>query len=115
MNPEPYIWRAMARYNPATMNVSVIIGRQAGDGVQYLSEIGNGSQFAAIEQREVGDNTPPPELHIEEDVAKALLEALAEHFGGTVDTRTLRKDYLAERARVDKLIEKLIGGKVMGS
>lgn len=105
---EPYVWRAMARYNPATMNVSVIVGRRDHDGnVQYLSELG-GPGFATIVQRDLNDNTPPPELHIEESVAKALLEALAEHFGGTADTRTLRRDYDAERARVDRLIGKLL-------
>lgn len=102
---DPRGWRALARYNPVTMNVSIIIGRQVADGtVQYLSEFGGNSSFATIEPRDPGDSTPPPELHVEESIAKALLEALAAHFGGTEDTRTLRRDYDAERARVDKFI-----------
>lgn len=36
-----------------------------------------------------------------------LLDALARHFGGTGDSRQLRKDYDAERGRVDKLIATL--------
>lgn len=105
---DPRGWRAYARYNPATMNVSIVIGRPGQDGAQYLTELGNGSQFASFEHRDYADNSPPPELHIAEDIAKALLEALAGHFGGTEDTRTLRKDYLAERARVDKFIDRAV-------
>lgn len=47
----------------------------------------------------------PPALRLPEDVARALLDALAAYFGGTSEVQTLRKDYLAERARVDRLIE----------
>ena len=40
-----------------------------------------------------------------------IYEALADYFGHSGhDTRALRKDYDAERARVDKLINNLIGG-----
>lgn len=55
---------------------------------------------------------PVAGLHLPEDFARALLDALALHFGGTGDTRQLRKDYDAERARVDKLIGHLIGRPV---
>lgn len=45
-------------------------------------------------------------LLIPEDVARAVYEALAQHFGHVGhDGRALRKDYEAERARVDRLIE----------
>lgn len=47
-----------------------------------------------------------PYLQMSEDAARALYEALAERFGGTShDTRALRRDYDAERARVDKLTD----------
>ncbi len=51
-----------------------------------------------------------PTLRIPEDMARALLDALAAHFGGSSDVQTLRKDYLAERARVDKMIDHLTSG-----
>jgi hypothetical protein len=45
-------------------------------------------------------------LRLPLDVARAMYEALADHFGHSGhDTRALRKDYEAERARVDRLIE----------
>jgi hypothetical protein len=47
------------------------------------------------------------------DAARALYEALAQHFGGNAsDTRQLRGDYDAERKRVDKMIDALIKGQV---
>jgi hypothetical protein len=48
-----------------------------------------------------------PSIRLPEHVARALLDALAEHFGGTSEVQTLRKDYLAERSRVDKMIDHL--------
>jgi hypothetical protein len=44
-----------------------------------------------------------PTLVLEEDEARALLDALTRYYHGAEDTRALRKDYDAERARVDKL------------
>lgn len=47
-------------------------------------------------------------LHLQEDDARALYEALADHFGHAGhDIRALRKDYDAERGRVDKFITHL--------
>jgi hypothetical protein len=46
-----------------------------------------------------------------DDVAKALLDALLEHFHGGSGNRELRKDYDAERARVDKLMQAVIDRK----
>lgn len=44
-------------------------------------------------------------LSLPEDYARALYEALADYYGHTGhDTRALRRDYDAERARVDRLI-----------
>ena len=57
------------------------------------------------------DATMPSEdafLHLPNDVARALYEAMSRHFGGNVvDATTLRKDYDAERTRVDLFIKHL--------
>jgi hypothetical protein len=60
------------------------------------------------------DTRPPgvyavsePALRLPDDMARALLDALAAHYGGQTDTRTLRQDYLAERARVDRLLTQM--------
>jgi hypothetical protein len=48
-------------------------------------------------------------LRLPENDARALYEALADHFGHSGnDTRALRRDYDAERKRVDLLIDKLV-------
>lgn len=44
-------------------------------------------------------------LFLDNDYARALYEALADHFGhGSNDVRALRRDYDSERARVDRFI-----------
>ncbi len=50
-----------------------------------------------------------PTLQIGDSEARALLEALARHYGGADDVRALRRDYDAERKRVDTLSASLIG------
>lgn len=48
-----------------------------------------------------------PTLQIGDEEARALLEALVRHYQGTDDTRALRRDYDAERKRVDDLTSAL--------
>lgn len=52
-----------------------------------------------------------PALSIDETEARALLSALQRFFGEAEDTRSLRRDYDAERARVDRLIAHLTSGR----
>ena len=88
----------------------------AGVAVYLVEDHGEGNHFiglpAEIEMQRIDDDATaavqPPTLRLPESMARALLDALAAHFGGTSDTQTLRKDYLAERARVDKMIDNLI-------
>jgi hypothetical protein len=64
-----------------------------------------------VSARMLDDATTLPDnafLQIPTDTARALYEALSRHFGGNVvDATTLRKDYDAERARVDLFIKHL--------
>ena len=57
-------------------------------------------------------DTPPrdlaPTLQLGDSEARALLEALTRHYGGAEDTRALRRDYDAERTRVDTLTAALV-------
>lgn len=48
-----------------------------------------------------------PTFEIGDEEARALLEALVRHYQGAEDTRALRRDYDAERARVDQLTASL--------
>ncbi|HEY5835002.1 hypothetical protein [Streptomyces sp.] len=46
--------------------------------------------------------TPAPTLVLPADSGRALLDALTRHYNGAEDTRALRRDYDAERKRVDE-------------
>lgn len=58
----------------------------------------------------VEENTEIPfQIHMNEDVAKALMLGLLEYFGEYKgDVRVLRQDYQAERKRVDRFIDYLV-------
>lgn len=74
----------------------------------------NGGSLIAIEFTEPEGYEPILSMSNEE--ARELLRALAAHFGGAVeDTRSLRRDYDAERGRVDKLIDHLIEVDAIGA
>ena len=65
--------------------------------------------YRTVEPNQAADADDQP-LWLREDEARALYEALADHFGHSGnDTRALRRDYEAERARVDRLIGHAIG------
>jgi hypothetical protein len=49
-----------------------------------------------------------PTLTLQRDEARAMLDSLTRLFQGAEDTRALRKDYDAERARVDVLARALV-------
>lgn len=49
-----------------------------------------------------------PTFKLGEDEARVLLDALTRHFDGAEDTRALRRDYDAERKRVDTLTSALV-------
>lgn len=48
-----------------------------------------------------------PTIRLGDSTARAILEALARHYGGADDTRALRRDYADERQRVDRLTTSL--------
>lgn len=85
------------------------------DGVAVHLILRNGDDYRAIGQpaelvfRKLEDGDAAtytePTLRLPEDIARALLDALAAHFGGTSEVQTLRKDYVAERGRVDRMID----------
>jgi hypothetical protein len=87
--------------------VAILIADRPGDGHM-------GGPYRALRlgpgyEREWEEVTSPahgpsgPTFTLEDDEARALLDALTRYYNGAEDTRALRKDYDAERARVDKL------------
>jgi len=68
--------------------------------------IGKVSASGSIQFQPVGDPyaDPPLTFSLQNDFARALLEALLRYYNGSEDARTTRADLLHERDRVDKLI-----------
>lgn len=83
-------------------SVDIYLGNERSDGSMDIvrpAELVAGPSEPGIQTE--------PALKLDDDLARALLDALAAHYGGTSDTRQLRRDYEAERARVDRLLELL--------
>lgn len=98
-------WRAGVQYDPYRQKLALALGRRSPDGHELVSAISaDGVTAELIGESEAWDRP----LRIPVDAARALYDALAQHFGGTSNSRQLRADYDAERARVDKLINNLI-------
>lgn len=83
--------------------VSVLLGERRGDGMYVVAPV----PLACVPHPEHANVEPT--FCLPDDMARALLQALSEHYGGAaVDARALRADYDAERRRVDRLIDKLL-------
>lgn len=102
----------VVRESYPSMELIVGIARPYADGRhEFVTGIvrSDADSLAGTPTEVVPEGVEGPLLRIPEDVARALLDALAQHFGGTSNSRQLRQDYDAERARVDKLIDSMIG------
>ena len=82
--------RVTMRHSPA----NVLIGR--------ISENGH-LHFEPFDTNPLAD--PGITFSMQEEVARALLDALLRHYQGASDMHTVRRDLLHERGRVDRLIE----------
>lgn len=69
--------------------------------VLYMDETGT----YRWEEHAEATNDVKPTLVLPADSGHALLQALVEHYQGAEDTRALRRDYDAERKRVDDYAE----------
>jgi hypothetical protein len=95
--------------DPVTRTLVVVIGRYVGlNQVEHV--VGIGAEGTRVEGGGSPDAVAPDSarLRLQADVGRALLDALARHFGDTGSARDVRKDYDAERARVDALTRNLM-------
>ena len=88
---------------PWTRGIGVYVFRGA-EQVGWELRLPDGDWTRPSEGADLGAD-PGPTFHLRDEEARALLEALIRHYQGAEDTRSLRKDYDAERARVDKFID----------
>jgi uncharacterized protein (DUF1501 family) len=89
---------------------------RGGVKIHLVEDLGHGRMAVAqfqdavmTEVEEPAAESPSLPLALPEAAARAIYEALARHFGGAPDMHTLRKDYDAERARVDRFIAHAVG------
>lgn len=76
-------------------------------GETHLHILDFAGLIAHTQERAVASQEPQAAyepLRLKQDMARALYEGLAAYFGGHPETASLRKDYEAERARVDTFI-----------
>jgi len=101
--------KARVEFDPRMIGVRVALIHDLGAGTYDVLQW---ERPAVKRYSGEGAATEPSEtdwLTLSDDDARALYEALADHFGHSGhDTRSLRKDYDAERKRVDDLIRHLI-------
>jgi hypothetical protein len=85
--------------------ISVWISRKPGEmprQVLHVAEGGRWTEWADLDPHETGDVDPT--IRLDDDLGRALLDALLRHYQGSGDYHTLRADYLHERGRVDRMI-----------
>lgn len=96
----PGEWRAgVIHENPFSRSLTFALGQVTGMGARSVT----GLTRDGLTFEDTPEAALPSTLSMPEDAARALHDALSRHFGGTGDTRQLRRDYDAERARVDQL------------
>lgn len=102
-------WRSGVHHEDhVNATLYVQIGRRTGDGHEVVIELGGAGHATTVRFPEGISARPDELLAIPVDIARALHDALARHFGGTFESHQLRKDYDHERSRVDRLIGAVI-------
>lgn len=102
--------KAHVDFDPMMMGVRIAIMHDHGDRRDILKWPSRIELETVTEASANSEPDPSAWLHLQDDDARALYEALADYFGHTGhDIRALRKDYDAERDRVDKMLGHLIG------
>lgn len=106
---DPSAWRAGVLHEDfMTRDLLVVIGARRSDAYDSYDVVTEISSNRVVLTHHEGLAEGPPPLRIPTDAARALYDALAQHFGGTSNSKQLRADYDAERARVDKLTDTVI-------
>lgn len=107
-------WRAVVQCDPGDFQrdrVRILLAEDSAAGRRMVLpvKLERGAPTSATAYE---GPVPDPFLILPEEAAAALFNALALHFIGTNDVERLRRELVAERARVDALIAGL--GRVGG-
>lgn len=96
-------WRIRVMPDAMADGIAIQIARQAGTA-------GHAEQVVFTRESQIVDvqvEVPRPSLTIDDDLGRALLDALAAHYGATTGGQQQRADFEHERGRVDRLIAHL--------
>lgn len=86
-------------FNPG--GIDIFIGLRYGPGdIRILHQTG---QFSKEWTQIADGESTYPTLGIDDDMGRALLDALLRYYQGASDLHQVRQDYLEERKRVDNL------------
>ena len=96
-------WRALVQSDFIMGGIAIHLGERYAD--QRMRIVQPVDLITEMVDRPIATD---PALRITDELGRALLDALAAHYGGAVDARTSREDLLTERRRSDRLIEALI-------
>lgn len=96
------MWRAYVEQNFAMQGISIYLGMKHSDGMTMIKSVT--TELQTLPEGAIA----APSLVMEDDLGRALLDALITHYGGATNVRQLRADYEHERGRVDKLIEHIM-------
>ncbi len=95
-------WRIVIEPAAAVDGIAIQIARKIGDG--HVEQLRFTVDRDVIPLSEAMALMPAPSVTVEDSLGRALLDALAGHFGGTTGGLQQRADFEHERARVDRLI-----------
>lgn len=105
--------RALVGDDPACFGIRIALVNEPDEGAhgprEVLRIVGDENGVHHFSWRPVEPYEAfEPTMQVPSEFGRALLDGLQRFYQGADDTRALRKDYDAERARVDKLIGALI-------
>jgi len=87
--------------------IAIQVSRKS-PGTRHILQIDGGMRNWEEVPANPATNDPAVTIALEDDEARALLDALLRHYQGASDMHTVRSDLLHERGRVDKLTEAII-------
>lgn len=90
------------------IGVGIRFIRKPGDGSRQILRLSPDGMRAWEDVTDLIMVANPATLMLEDDEARALLDALLRRYQGASDMHTVRADLLHERGRVDKLTDAMI-------
>jgi hypothetical protein len=99
-------WRIRIQPDAAMDGIAIQVARRVGDS-GHIEQVRWSRDSQVISGGEALAVMPAPSIIFDDDLGRALLDALSSYYGGTTGGLQQRADFEHERARVDRLIAHL--------